>query len=261
MQASLLSRAVPLDAIGRGSSSSSRPSTVAALQLFECVRDAPRVALPRVEIQIVARFGPGAAGGLDVHAFGAHERVHRKVLKAGWRTVTARLRLGTADAVLGVPASQLAGRIAALEELWGDDGVQELRGLLAAAHDAGAAAAVLENAIRGRLTAAHGAGTELALAAAERLAFANVNHVATDLGVSARHLRRVFHETVGVSPKTFAKLTRFRRALRAARSDPSVSWAGIAADAGYYDQAHLIAEFRSIAGVTPRALLAELRAT
>jgi AraC-like DNA-binding protein len=69
----------------------------------------------------------------------------------------------------------------------------------------------------------------------------------------------VFRDTVGVSPKAFARLARFRRALRAARDNAPASWASIAASAGYYDQAHLIAEFRAIAGVTPRALLGELR--
>jgi AraC-like DNA-binding protein len=87
-----------------------------------------------------------------------------------------------------------------------------------------------------------------------------VNAVADDLGVSERHLRRMFRETVGVGPKAFAKLMRFHRALRVAREDGRASWASIAAAAGYYDQAHLIAEFRAIAGVTPRALLAELGA-
>jgi AraC-like DNA-binding protein len=87
-----------------------------------------------------------------------------------------------------------------------------------------------------------------------------VNAVAADLGVSERHLRRVFREAVGVSPKAFTKLTRFHRALRAAREDGGANWASIAADAGYYDQAHLIAEFRAIAGAPPRAFLNELRA-
>jgi len=43
------------------------------------------------------------------------------------------------------------------------------------------------------------------------------------------------------------------------RADGPSSWASIAAAAGYYDQAHLIAEFRAIAGMTPRAFLDELR--
>lgn len=82
--------------------------------------------------------------------------------------------------------------------------------------------------------------------------------VADALGLSERHLRRVFRAAVGMSPKSFAKLTRFHRALRAARADRRASWATIASASGYYDQAHLIDEFRTIAGVTPRALVEEL---
>jgi AraC-like DNA-binding protein len=87
-----------------------------------------------------------------------------------------------------------------------------------------------------------------------------VSEVATALGVSERHLRRVFRDTVGVGPKTFARLERFRSALDAARAQQAPSWAAIAEGAGYYDQAHLVAELRAMAGVKPQALLAELRA-
>jgi AraC-like DNA-binding protein len=164
--------------------------------------------------------------------------------------------------VLGVPAAAIAGRIVALEDLWGDAATRRLSERLADARDTLDAAAILESAIAERLAIADGrrARAQLALDAADRLTSANVNAVAGDLGVSERHLRRVFRETVGVSPKAFAKLMRFRRALRAAREDDRASWASIAARAGYYDQAHLIAEFRAIAGVTPPALLGELRA-
>ncbi|MFI5299364.1 MAG: helix-turn-helix domain-containing protein [Polyangiales bacterium] len=176
--------------------------------------------------------------------------------------MTARLHLGAQEAVLGVSASALAGRIIALEDLWGDAAARRLFDRLGDARNSAAAAGVLENTIAERLTGAAGssARAQLALGAAERLASANVTAVAIDLGVSERHLRRVFRETVGISPKTFARLARFRRALHAARADGHASWASIATAAGYYDQAHLIAEFRTIAGVTPQGLLGELRA-
>jgi AraC-like DNA-binding protein len=242
--------------------SASTASAVTALFVSDCDRDGPGVSIPRPEVHLVVRFGPSARSGLDVHALGVRERVHRKLIRSGQRTVTARLQLGAPDAVLGVPASAMAGRIVALEDLWGDAATRRLCARLADARDAALAAAILESAIAERFAAADGrhAHARLALAAADRLTSANVNAVAVDLGVSERHLRRVFHETVGVSPKAFAKLTRFHRALRAAREEVHPSWASIAAAVGYYDQAHLIAEFRAIAGVTPRALLGELRA-
>ena len=242
--------------------SASTTSAVAALFVSDCDRDGPAVAIPRSEIQMVVRFGPSARNGLDVHAFGARQAVHRKLVRAGQRSVTARLQLGASNAVLGVPAPAIAGRIVALEDLWGQVATRRLCARLADARDTVDAAAILESAIAERLATAEGrsARARLALAAAERLASANVNAVAADLGVSERHLRRLFRETIGVSPKAFAKLTRFHRALGAARADAHAGWASIAAAAGYYDQAHLIAEFRTIAGVTPRALLRELRA-
>jgi len=237
-------------------------SVLAALSVDELERDMPRVAIPRPEIHLVVRFGPSTATGLDVHALGVRETVHRKLVRRGHRIVMARLRLGATEAVLGVRASALAGRIVPLGDLWGDAAAGRLSDRLASARDTSAAAKILESAIAERVALTHGrsACTALALAAADRLASASVNAVAVELGVSDRHLRRVFRETFGLSPKAFAKLARFHRALNAARTDEHAGWASIAAMAGYYDQAHLIAEFRAIAGVTPRAFLGELRA-
>jgi len=237
-------------------------SVVAALFVDEFERDAPLVSIPRAEIQLVVRFGPSAARGLDVHAFGARERAHRKVIRAGQRAVTARLHLGAQAAVLGAPATALAGRIVALEDLWGADATRQLLDRLAAARDAIEAVAIVERAIAERLVSIGPRCTlpDLAREAAARLASATVSDVAIGLGVSERHLRRVFRDAFGLSPKAFARLARFHRALRAARADRPASWARIAIDAGYYDQSHLIEEFRAIAGATPRALVDELGA-
>lgn len=240
-------------------------AVVEVLRVHEPDADTQHVLIPRAEIEIVVRFGPAARRGIDAHVLGAREHVRRKVPRGIRRSVSARLRLGASAAVLGVPASALAGRIVALEDVWGDAAARRLLERLAATPDGLAAAKVLDAAIAERV-AADGSlpCSRLALEAAERLrdnsfVRANVNAVADELGVSERHLRRVFREAFGVGPKTFAKLARFQRALRAASEDERAAWATIAADAGYYDQAHLIAEFHAIAGAPPRALLGELR--
>jgi AraC-like DNA-binding protein len=246
---------------------------LAALFVVECDLDMPLVSLPRPGPQFVVRFGASERDSLEVHALGARGKVHRKVGRRGQRAVVARLRPGAPAAVLGTSASTIAGRIVSLDELWGAAAVRRLVDRLFRSRDMNDAAAVLEMAIADRIAAAHGRGAnsgrdgyerderaQLVLNAADRLPRENVSAVAAGLGVSERHLRRVFRDAVGVSPKEFTRLSRFHRALRVAREDAHASWASIAAAAGYYDQAHLIAEFRAIAGAPPRAFLNELRA-
>lgn len=237
-------------------------SALTALLVSEYDSDRARVAIPRPESTLVVRFGPSTRGGLDVHAAGSQQKVRRKLIRSGQRAITARLQLGASAAVLGVPAATLAGRIVALEDLWGSEATRTLLEQLADAASLTAAARVLETTIAERFELARASrrGAPLARAAAQRLTRTEVSAVATDLGVSERHLRRVFRDAVGLSPKAFAKLARFHRALRASRDDAGASWASIASSVGYYDQAHLIADFRAIAGVTPQALLEELGA-
>lgn len=227
----------------------------------ECKSDSARVAVPSTGVHLVVRFGPHVSGGFDIHALGPRHKVHRKWIRGGQSTVFARLPLATYRAVLGIPVSEFAGRIVPLGDLWDAAATRRLEDQLAAARDAGSAVITLKAAIAERLEPGTclDTNTRLAQSAARRLESRNVTSVAEDLGVSERHLRRVFREVVGLSPKAYFKLVRFERALKSARDSRDSSWSDIAVGAGYYDQAHLIADFRSIAGATPREFLAEVR--
>ena len=79
---------------------------------------------------------------------------------------------------------------------------------------------------------------------------ASIESVAAAAGVSRQHLARAFAHHVGVSPKTFARVMRFRRAIAIARGGRE-GWAELAEELGYFDQSHLIADFREFAGETP----------
>jgi AraC-like DNA-binding protein len=234
---------------------------VVAMTLSEYPHDRQRVAIPQVEAQLVVRFGPPLPGGVDVHAMGPRRQVHRKFIRGGQRAVLARLRPGTYEAALGISAAELQGAPVPLDALWGTAAVHRLREQLIDIADMQAASKLLDAAVSARAarrTRLHLAPAFLP-AALERLQSASVGHVARELGVSERHLRRVLHDALGLSPKTYTRLKRFEHAVHAAQSDDDANWSAIAADTGYYDQAHLIADFHAIAGRTPRALLAELR--
>ncbi|ORV39800.1 AraC family transcriptional regulator [Mycolicibacter engbaekii] len=88
-----------------------------------------------------------------------------------------------------------------------------------------------------------------------------VARVAERSGISQRHLSTLFRREVGHSPKAVAMLMRFEyataRLAEEARRHGSVDLAGVAAAAGYADQAHLSREFVRYAGVSPGAWLAE----
>ena len=79
-----------------------------------------------------------------------------------------------------------------------------------------------------------------------------VESLASASGWSRRHLERRFRHAVGVSPKTYLRIARFRRI--AALPTPhrrGVDWAQVALEEGFSDQSHMIREFRTFAGVTP----------
>ena len=88
----------------------------------------------------------------------------------------------------------------------------------------------------------------------------SLDEVSSDAGVSERHLRRAVKSVIGVSPKLLHRMRRVARVTIAADRTPQPDWAQFAADNGFYDQSHMIQEFRELAGCSPAQLHAERRA-
>lgn len=79
---------------------------------------------------------------------------------------------------------------------------------------------------------------------------ASIGTLRHETGVAAAPLAERFRREVGVTPKRYARIHRFRRAL-ALLGEPSPRLADVALSAGYYDQPHMNADFRRMAGLTP----------
>ena len=86
-----------------------------------------------------------------------------------------------------------------------------------------------------------------------------VADVAATLGVSHGHLDREFTRVVGLSPRTLARVLRVRRLLEAIDVDEGIAWTRLAADLGWYDQAHLVRDVTRHTGVPPTAYVAAQR--
>lgn len=156
---------------------------------------------------------------------------------------------------LGLPMNEIAGRMVDLEDALGTEG-RMLRERLTNEPGWERRLDMAERFVATRLAVA-GSGCERIAWAYDRLAESGgrvaIASIAADVGWSRKHFGQRFAEEVGLGPKAVARIMRFNQALDAARSGTKDCWAGIAADCGYADQAHMVREFREFAGVPPSA--------
>lgn len=79
--------------------------------------------------------------------------------------------------------------------------------------------------------------------------------------LSLKQFERKCRERIGMSPKMYARILRFSKAYRLHEADPTISWTKIAHEAAYFDQMHLIRDFKVFAGVNPSVIEQELLLT
>ncbi len=85
----------------------------------------------------------------------------------------------------------------------------------------------------------------------------DMNVLANASCLSPRQFNRVFTTYVGAKPKEFQRIIRFQRALFTLQSQKDINPARLAVECGYYDQSHLIKEFKSFSGYTPLEYISE----
>lgn len=73
--------------------------------------------------------------------------------------------------------------------------------------------------------------------------------------ITPRQIERKFKQEIGLSPKKFSDLVRFRRAFSVLHSNTSQSIEDVAWNCGYYDHAHMTNDFRRFTGHPPSAFI------
>ncbi|WP_148293986.1 AraC family transcriptional regulator [Azospirillum sp. B4] len=171
------------------------------------------------------------------------------------------LPLSSLRRLLGCPLTELVDRVVPLDAALGPAATR-LGQALAEAPEGAHRMAILDEALTRRFAAMPG------LPRAQMHALALLRHrpdldiadVAREIGWSAKHLAARVKDALGVGPRTYRRLIRFEALTNRLGATPpdggSGGWAGIAIDAGYCDQSHMIREFREFAGLTPGQYLA-----
>nr|WP_243850498.1 helix-turn-helix domain-containing protein [Modestobacter marinus] len=215
-------------------------------------------------LELVAHPDPGQPpGSCAALVGGLHTRP--ALIATGTRQAGVQVSLTPAGAraLLGVPAGALRSRDEPLADVLGGPAAELLDRVRGAGSWPARFAAVDDVLGRLALRDAPGAAPEvthawqLTTGSAGRLPVATV---AATVGWSERHLRQRFTAEFGLSPKEAARVVRFdvarRRLGSAVARGSDVDLAGLAAGAGYADQAHLTREWRELAGLPPRRWLA-----
>lgn len=174
-------------------------------------------------------------------------------------SVGVLLRPGAAQALLDCDADELGARHLALDDLWSAHDVSRLLEQLHPKPEAHARIDALQCALFDRLRPVRAMHPAIAQAM-QRLDVGDtpVHEIVAASGCSHRHLIARFRAATGMAPKEYARVKRFRRALRLLAAGRPLD--GLALDAGYSDQSHFNREFRALAGITPREyLLAPVR--
>jgi AraC-like DNA-binding protein len=156
-----------------------------------------------------------------------------------------------AHAVLGIPLHTLAQSVVSLEDVLGEPTLPELL------HDAGTwpeRFRLVDRLLHRRLGAGRGASPEVFWAWRQLAATHGrvpIGRLSAELGWSRKRIAARFREQIGTTPKAFARLVRFEHARRLATEAQEPEWGRIALECGYYDQSHLINDFRAVTGRTP----------
>jgi AraC-like DNA-binding protein len=219
-------------------------------------------------LTIVAHPDPGQPPGEYGTLLGGLHSVPALITHAGAQSgIQVALRPLGARALLGLPAGELAALDLPAEAVLG--GVcAELRERVRCAVGWPERFAVLDEILLRRAGLSWAA--DAAVAPEVRWAWhellreggaTRVSELAAGTGWSERHLTSRFRAEIGLAPKAAARVVRFDRArkllVRKLTADGDYLLADLAADCGYFDQAHLAREFRALAGCPPSQWLAE----
>jgi AraC-like DNA-binding protein len=192
-------------------------------------------------------FNRGVVGGIRAGFY-------VKEISKSARTVGAMVQPGVSEFLFGVKADELSERHTSIEDLWGHEAKLlweqlQYQGTLHGQLD------VFELFLAKRLPQMRGIHPAIAHAL-NRLPLTNdIGKIVDETGYSHRRFIELFRRTVGLPPRLYTRVLRFQRAFKLVAGKPPASWADLAIEAGYSDQAHFNREFREFSGVSPTQYL------
>jgi AraC-like DNA-binding protein len=196
------------------------------------------------------RFSGAVVSGTYSSAFVIDAMQHESMLGVHFKP-------GGAFPFLGTLATELTDAHADLADLWGQSAL-ELRERLCTVITHRKRFHVMEEVLTNRLRRSRKGHPAVAIALHlldPAGPGAPIRDVAQEVGICQRRLSQVFAAHVGLSPKLFSRILRFERARVLADQVKRLDWAQLASTCGYFDQSHLINDFKEFSGLSPTEYL------
>ena len=218
--------------------------------------------LPGTGVSLIVNVGDEWTAGRSLTTSALLPRVcvvgpvtHARLLRVG-RSVHAFgavLPLTLTPEVFGVPASELVDRIVPLQDLWSRDDVESLLVSLARLDIRRCMSALKAELVAriGQPTRCETVGQTASRLIRLRAGRVSIDEMARSYGFSRQQFGRRFLAGTGMPPKLFARITRFQALVNVLLSTDVSRWASVSPSIGFYDQAHMINEFRAFAGSSP----------
>jgi len=208
----------------------------------------PRVveSLPHPNVHLVFERGNSKVWGISTSKFS-------RTLEGKSHVFGVKFTPGGFFPFFGRSVSSIANGSAAIEAVFGSE-IAALEGIIFSTEIEDEMMEAANGFFLARLPAAD-EKTVLARQLVERILqdrdILTVEDLAERSGISVRSLQRLFNQYVGASPKWVIRRYRLHELLERMHSGEQFDWAQLAAELGYFDQAHLINDFKSIVGYAP----------
>lgn len=163
----------------------------------------------------------------------------------------------------GIPAEQLKAQIIEAYSIFGRQ-IYSLSDALTSAGSFGNSISIIEEFFTSVLKNTYTGSNQLRSVVKTVMTVkgrSTVNELIKLTGNSERQLERLFHQAIGISPIRYLQIVRvhyFLSLMRLPNNTASITFAGL--ESGYYDQSHLIRNFKQITGLTPTQYMSTARA-
>jgi AraC-like DNA-binding protein len=211
--------------------------------------------LPHPNVHVIFETTGSVVAGVQTHKFS-------RVLEGQSQVFGIKFKPGGFRPFLGFATSKLADRVVPAESILGKN-VNALAVLLLSSAEDDRKVDAANAFFRARMPKKRDRTIDRVGGIVERILVERDIKTVDDLvdrsGIGKRSLQRMFNEYVGVSPKWVIRRYRLHELVEHFNANDEPHWAELALELGYFDQAHLINDFRSITGYSPTEYQALLR--